>query len=251
LDGERHCTAIFRSLQRCSIGFKSGFWLGHSRTFRDLSQRHYCVALAVCLGSLSCRKVNLHPSLTSWLIHIIWNVTYHTNWSVPDLHLLCYVYLWVQVAIFLPPVSPAELELMATQRLSITYRTWDKRLQAVVWYSNHDGSDLQVGKLVSDLEFRFGWSFKAIFPVRACSRVFHEFPVVLNILKSFRLPSYFESGTKPWNALIGQCVAKPSSHLQIVYSSKLVLFTPPPVIALIITALKIAHRCPKSAAART
>ena len=62
---ECRCTAIFRSLQRCSIGFKYGFWLGHSRTFRDLSQRHYCVALAVCLGSLSCRKVNLHPSLRS------------------------------------------------------------------------------------------------------------------------------------------------------------------------------------------
>ena len=34
LDGERCCTAIFRSLQRCSIGFKSGLWLGHSRTLR-------------------------------------------------------------------------------------------------------------------------------------------------------------------------------------------------------------------------
>ena len=33
LDGERHCTAIFRSLQRCSIGFKSGLLLGHSRPF--------------------------------------------------------------------------------------------------------------------------------------------------------------------------------------------------------------------------
>ena len=27
LDGERQCTAIFRSLQRCSIGLKSGLWL--------------------------------------------------------------------------------------------------------------------------------------------------------------------------------------------------------------------------------
>ena len=66
LDGERRCTDIFRSLQRCSIGFKSGFWLGHSRTFRDLSQSHSCIILAVCLGSLSCWKVNLHPSLRSW-----------------------------------------------------------------------------------------------------------------------------------------------------------------------------------------
>uniref|UniRef100_A0A8C8LL39 C2H2-type domain-containing protein n=1 Tax=Oncorhynchus tshawytscha TaxID=74940 RepID=A0A8C8LL39_ONCTS len=50
LDGERRCTAIFRSLQRCSIGLKSGLWLGHSRIFRDLSQSHSCVVLAVCLG---------------------------------------------------------------------------------------------------------------------------------------------------------------------------------------------------------
>jgi hypothetical protein len=33
---------------------KSGLWLGHSRTFRHLSQSHSCVILAVYLGSLSC-----------------------------------------------------------------------------------------------------------------------------------------------------------------------------------------------------
>ena len=33
LDAERCCTAIFRSLQRCSIGFKFELWLGHSKTF--------------------------------------------------------------------------------------------------------------------------------------------------------------------------------------------------------------------------
>ena len=46
LDGERRCTAIFRALQRCLIGFKSGLWLGHSRTFRSLSRSHSCVVLA-------------------------------------------------------------------------------------------------------------------------------------------------------------------------------------------------------------
>ena len=61
LDGERRCTAIFRSLQRCSIWFKSGLWLGHSRTCRDLSRSHSCVGLAGCLGLLSCWKVNLRP----------------------------------------------------------------------------------------------------------------------------------------------------------------------------------------------
>ena len=67
LDGEHRCTAIFRSLQRCSIRFKSGLWLLHSRTFRDLSRSHSCIVLAVCLGLLSCWKVN-HPSLRCWAL---------------------------------------------------------------------------------------------------------------------------------------------------------------------------------------
>ncbi len=53
LDGKRWWTAIFRSLQRCSIGFKSGLWLGHSRTVTELLWSHSFVILAVCLGSLS------------------------------------------------------------------------------------------------------------------------------------------------------------------------------------------------------
>ena len=48
--------------------FKSGLWLGHSRTFRDLSRSHSCVVLAVCLGSLSRYKWNLGPSLRSWAL---------------------------------------------------------------------------------------------------------------------------------------------------------------------------------------
>ena len=68
LDGERWWTAIFRSLQRCSIGFKSGLWLGHSRTFTELFWNHSFVILAVCLGSLSCWKVNLRPILRSWTL---------------------------------------------------------------------------------------------------------------------------------------------------------------------------------------
>jgi hypothetical protein len=35
LDGECCCIAIFRSLQRGSIAFKSRLWLGHSRSFID------------------------------------------------------------------------------------------------------------------------------------------------------------------------------------------------------------------------
>ncbi len=68
LDGKRWWTAIFRSLQRCSIGFKSGLWLGHSRTVTELLWSHSFVILAVCLGSLSCWKVNLWPSMRSWAL---------------------------------------------------------------------------------------------------------------------------------------------------------------------------------------
>ncbi len=67
LDGKRWWTAIFRSLQRCSIGFKSGLWLGHSITVTELWS-HSFVILAVCLASLSCWKVNLQPSLRSWAL---------------------------------------------------------------------------------------------------------------------------------------------------------------------------------------
>ena len=65
LDGEHWWTAIFRSLQRCSIGFRSGLWLGQSRMVTELFRSHSFVILAVCLGSLSCWKVNLQPSLRS------------------------------------------------------------------------------------------------------------------------------------------------------------------------------------------
>src|SRR4029434_7814502 len=68
LDGERWWTAIVRSLQRCSIGFRSGLWLGQSRMVTDLFRSTSFVILAVCFGSLSCWKVNLRPSLRSWTL---------------------------------------------------------------------------------------------------------------------------------------------------------------------------------------
>ena len=45
--------------------FKSGQWLDHLRTFSDLSRSHSCIFLAVRLGSLSCWKVNILPSMRS------------------------------------------------------------------------------------------------------------------------------------------------------------------------------------------
>ena len=85
LDGDGCCTAIFRSIQRCLIGFKSGLWLRPSRIFRDLSRSHSCIVFAVCLGSLSCWKVNLHPQ--SEVLRALEQV------SIKDLSVLCSVYL--------------------------------------------------------------------------------------------------------------------------------------------------------------
>ena len=38
-------TAIFRSLQSCSIQFQSRLWRGHSRTFTELFLNHSCIVL--------------------------------------------------------------------------------------------------------------------------------------------------------------------------------------------------------------
>ncbi len=54
--GCRWATQTFNSLQRFSMGLRSGDWLGHSRTLKCFLRSHSFVARAVCLGSLSCWK---------------------------------------------------------------------------------------------------------------------------------------------------------------------------------------------------
>ncbi len=54
--GCRWETRTFNSLQRFSMGLRSGDWLGHSRTLKCFLRSHSFVARAVCLGSLSCWK---------------------------------------------------------------------------------------------------------------------------------------------------------------------------------------------------
>ena len=66
LDGERLQTPIFMSCHRCSMGFRLGLWLDHSNSWLFFDLNHSTVALAVCLGSLSCWKVDLLPSLKSF-----------------------------------------------------------------------------------------------------------------------------------------------------------------------------------------
>ncbi len=57
----RWATQSFSSLYRFSIGFRSGDWLGHSRNLKFFLRSHSLVALAVCLGSLSCWKTQPWP----------------------------------------------------------------------------------------------------------------------------------------------------------------------------------------------
>ncbi len=54
--GCRWATRTFNSLQRFSMGLRSGDWLGHSRTLKCFLRSRSFVARAVCLGSLSCWK---------------------------------------------------------------------------------------------------------------------------------------------------------------------------------------------------
>ncbi len=54
--GCRWATRTFISLQRFSMGLRSGDRLGHSRTLKCFLRSHSFVARAVCLGSLSCWK---------------------------------------------------------------------------------------------------------------------------------------------------------------------------------------------------
>jgi hypothetical protein len=64
-----------------SAGFKSGLWLCHSRTFRDLSRSHSCIVLALCLGLLFCWKGNVRHRLRSWVLWI--------RFLIKDLSVLC------------------------------------------------------------------------------------------------------------------------------------------------------------------
>ena len=59
--GCRLATRSFSSLHRFSMGFRSGDWLGHSRSLLCFFLSHSFVALAVCFGSLSCWKTHPRP----------------------------------------------------------------------------------------------------------------------------------------------------------------------------------------------
>ncbi len=50
--------AVFRSLHRCSMGFRSGLIAGHFRTLQRFVCNHFWVLFEVCFGSLSCWKTH-------------------------------------------------------------------------------------------------------------------------------------------------------------------------------------------------
>ncbi len=63
---EQWCFGTFNSLQRFSMGLRSGDWLGHSRTLKCFLRSHSFVARAVCLGSLSCWKTQSSFIFNGW-----------------------------------------------------------------------------------------------------------------------------------------------------------------------------------------
>ncbi len=125
--GCRWATRTFNSLQRFSMGLRSGDWLGHSRTLKCFLRSHSFVARAVCLGSLSCwktqsrfifnaladgrrfsLKISRYMAIHSFLYtdQSSWSLCRKTapkhDVSTPMLHSR-YGVLWMQLSILSPP----------------------------------------------------------------------------------------------------------------------------------------------------
>ncbi len=139
LDGKRWWTAIFRSLQRCSIGFKSGLWLGHSRTVTELLWSHSFVNLAVCLGSLSCWKVNLRPSLRSWAL-------WRRFSSRISLYLAAFIFPSIATS---RPVPAAEKTPPQHDAATTMLHCWDciGQVMSSAWFSPHIPLRIKAKKL--------------------------------------------------------------------------------------------------------
>lgn len=77
-------TSIFSSLHRCSIGVKSGHWLGHSRKSRDLYLT-YKLSWLYTLGDWCCLQSGagfLQGLLCTWL-HSSFNPFWPVSLSLP------------------------------------------------------------------------------------------------------------------------------------------------------------------------
>ncbi len=68
---------VFSKWNACSIGLRSGDWLGHCGIFHLLTFKHSWVAFALCLGSLSICTMKWRP------INFAWSSSINTSNRVP------------------------------------------------------------------------------------------------------------------------------------------------------------------------
>ena len=71
---------VFSKSNACSIGFRSGVWLGHCITFHFFALKNYLVTFAVCFGSLSICTVKCRP-MSSEAFGWIWAYNIARNTS--------------------------------------------------------------------------------------------------------------------------------------------------------------------------
>ena len=92
----------FQALSGCMGSVSAQLFLGLSRDVRlcsgwdtqghwDLSRSHSCIVLAACLGALSCWKVNLCPSLSSWAL-----------WSAFFLYFALFIFSSILTSLLVP-----------------------------------------------------------------------------------------------------------------------------------------------------
>ncbi len=174
--GCRWATRTFNSLQRFSMGLRSGDWLGHSRTLKCFLRSHSFIARAVCLGSLSLIMLKdpatFHLQCPCWWKEVFTqNLTIHgpihsflytdqSSWSLcrktapkhdvstPMLHSR-YGVLWMQLSILSPPNTTSwvftkkfyflltVLVIILTPRGEILHGAPDRGRLSVVLYVFH------------------------------------------------------------------------------------------------------------------
>ena len=81
---------LFRRWNACTIGLRSGYWLGQSKTFHFFPLIKSFVLLAVCFGSLSCCMIN-----SSLLVWMHFSINWQTKCFCTPWNSFCYYHhLW-------------------------------------------------------------------------------------------------------------------------------------------------------------
>ena len=76
---------VFSKWNACSIGFRSGDWLGHCITFHFFALKNSLVAFTICFGSLSICTVKRRPFLDVVWQTLIWSSCF---WGSPMVYIL-------------------------------------------------------------------------------------------------------------------------------------------------------------------